>query len=240
MAIDALSLLQSIGSQRDWNAPMNLSADIFPMAILSCAIDGEDMALRRVFKRKLRAREPGTYVDIGCSAPVEMSNTYMFYCYGWRGVCIDASDDYKAAYAGLRPNDTFVPAAITESQSDVFLFKHSANKGMHRIGLTPEVPEGFAHPALRVPSKRLDRILEEHLPNTPIDFFSIDVEGAEAQVLRSNDWHRWRPRAILMECHDFTFDAPHAAETVKYLSDLDYQLVARIGPNVIMTDRRAP
>jgi hypothetical protein len=36
--------------------------------------------------------------------------------------------------------------------------------------------------------------------DTPIDFLKVDVEGFEGEVLRSNNWDRWRPRVIVVEC----------------------------------------
>jgi len=48
--------------------------------------------------------------------------------------------------------------------------------------------------------ERLDVLLSRHLlPGQQIDFLSVDVEGKDEEVLRSNDWNRYRPRFILAE-----------------------------------------
>jgi hypothetical protein len=49
-----------------------------------------------------------------------------------------------------------------------------------------------------IPARTLRGILEEHAPER-IDFMSIDVEGHETQVIRGNDWDRFRPRVVLVE-----------------------------------------
>ena len=46
----------------------------------------------------------------------------------------------------------------------------------------------------------LGELLEKHLPpGKQIDFLSVDVEGLDLNVLRSNNWERFRPRVILVE-----------------------------------------
>ena len=35
----------------------------------------------------------GTFVDIGCSHPIILSNTYALECCGWRGLLVDSSPD---------------------------------------------------------------------------------------------------------------------------------------------------
>jgi hypothetical protein len=43
-------------------------------------------------------------------------------------------------------------------------------------------------------------LLTRYLPvDQQIDFLSVDVEGKDEEVLRSNDWNRYRPRFILAE-----------------------------------------
>jgi hypothetical protein len=46
----------------------------------------------------------------------------------------------------------------------------------------------------------LAHLLEHHLPpGKPIDFMTVDVEGFDLQVLKSNDWARFRPAVVLFE-----------------------------------------
>lgn len=54
--------------------------------------------------------------------------------------------------------------------------------------------------AVEVKVERLDELLARFLPpGQQIDFLSVDVEGLDEEVLRSNDWNRYRPRLILAE-----------------------------------------
>ena len=51
-----------------------------------------------------------------------------------------------------------------------------------------------------IETRPLCDILTEYIPNgVKIDFMSIDVEGEDANVLKSNDWERYRPNFVLVE-----------------------------------------
>jgi hypothetical protein len=63
-------------------------------------------------------------------------------------------------------------------------------------GVTVEPVPHFAEPAVR-----LDSLLTEQgwSADDPIHFLLVDVEGAEAAVLRSIDLERWRPWVLVIE-----------------------------------------
>mmetsp|Transcript_2899 Transcript_2899/g.6587 ORF Transcript_2899/g.6587 Transcript_2899/m.6587 type:complete len:111 (-) Transcript_2899:133-465(-) len=50
-----------------------------------------------------------------------------------------------------------------------------------------------------MPSTTLSRILNEMQAPDVIDYLSIDVEGAEGEVLEGLDWDRWTVRLISAE-----------------------------------------
>src|SRR6185503_7647454 len=51
---------------------------------------------------------------------------------------------------------------------------------------------------LTLPVTTLAALCEQHAPAT-IDFLKVDVEGAEADVLRGADFARFRPKVIVVE-----------------------------------------
>jgi hypothetical protein len=79
---------------------------------------------------------------------------------------------------------------------------------------------------IQVQVRPLGDILKEHLPaNQSIDFMTVDCEGHELAVLKSNDWERFRPSVLLVEEH-----RTRRSEGLRnLLSSLDYQLHARMG-----------
>ncbi len=71
----------------------------------------------------------------------------------------------------------------------------------------------------------LDEILEQ-TPHPVIDFLSIDVEGAELQVLRGFDILRHKPRLMLIEDN-----LPDRLRVHAYVKKHGYRLVKRTGCN---------
>jgi hypothetical protein len=69
----------------------------------------------------------------------------------------------------------------------------------------------------------LDSNLEE---NDRLDFFDIDVEGFDLEVLKSNDWNRYRPKVIIIES-DFSIKIDIYSEVVTYLELQNYRLIGK-------------
>lgn len=138
-------------------------------------------------------------------------------------------------WATTRKDDVFVNAAVGECPGEVSFFLHKENYGMSRISDGPNpLGDDFDPSPVRVPMQRLDTLLAEHIGDKQVQFMTIDVEGAELGVLRSNDWNRWRPEAVLIECVEFDFMAPTAVPTISFLLDKGYVLHLKVGGNVIL------
>ncbi|MCP4329114.1 MAG: FkbM family methyltransferase [Alphaproteobacteria bacterium] len=166
---------------------------------ISYAQEAEDLLLFNVYKRQ---RE-GFYVDVGAHHPTRFSNTQIFYDYGWYGINIDAHPDSLALFQRDRPRDINLQLAISDvsepltfymfDETSVSSFDEELSKGPRRaqysiLGTTTITP------------RRLDDILSEFLPDgQSIDFLNVDVEGHDLNVLRSNDWVRFRPTFVLVE-----------------------------------------
>ena len=83
-----------------------------------------------------------------------------------------------------------------------------------------------------IPIVPLAAILERHRPKGNIDFISIDVEGYETEILKSNDWSRFRPTVIVLEINR------NQTSLLEYMAKLDYVLVMNNGTNGIFLDRK--
>jgi hypothetical protein len=88
-----------------------------------------------------------------------------------------------------------------------------------------------------VPVRRLDDVLAEHLPHgQSIDFLSIDVEGMDLRVLKSNDWVRFRPRVLLVEAHKRSVSGAEADPIHQFVVAKGFCLIAKTLKTLIYED----
>jgi len=194
---------------------------------LSYSQEGEDMILRRIFE----GGRKGFYVDVGAHHPQRFSNTYFFYARGWRGVNIDAMPGGMDLFNAIRPNDINIEAAIASERREMtyFMFDDPALNSFDEM-----LSRSRDNTAYRIIGRKaiftrtLAEVLDEHLaPNQEIDFLSIDVEGLDLEVLESNDWSKYRPFCILVECVDHSLEEIEKNQVYRYLKEKDYDLFAK-------------
>ncbi len=169
----------------------------------SYAQEGEDRILAEMFGLRLR-KDPGFYVDVGAHHPERYSNTYLFYTFGWRGINIDAMPGSMDLFKRERPLDINLEAAISDEEKALtfYEFNEPALNGFNReIASSRDQFSNWKLVGQReIKTIRLDKLLESHLPKgRSIDFMSIDVEGLDFNVLKSNDWKKFRPVLVLVE-----------------------------------------
>lgn len=74
----------------------------------------------------------------------------------------------------------------------------------------------------------LSHILDEHLPKEiEIDFLTIDVEGLDFAVLKSNNWEKYKPKYILIESLRNSMDDLGENEIYNFLKINEYTLFAK-------------
>ena len=179
----------------------------------------------------------GAYVDIGANEPIRFSNSYFFYRLGWSGICIDPTPGMKRSFDLVRPRDQNLELAVGTVPGTQTYYSWGAGCVVNTFD--PRHAERWASEFGRSPQKipvgveRLASILEGHLSGSPIDFFSVDCEGVDLDVLRSNDWDRFRPRWVLVELHE---DSPVAlldSDLVHFMKGVGYRIVAWPRPSVV-------
>lgn len=162
--------------------------------------EGEDMVLRRIFEKKTN----GFYVDVGAHHPKRFSNTYLFYRKGWSGINIDAMPGSMTAFNRMRPRDTNIEAGIsdTEGTLDYYVFNEPALNGFSsELSVQRDHADSSFHvkQVIKVKVQPLYQLFAQHVKDRSIDFMSVDVEGLDLQVLKSNDWNKYRPQYVLAE-----------------------------------------
>lgn len=199
--------------------------------------EGEDLILNSFLNKKTN----GFYVDVGANHPYRSSNTALFYRKGWRGINIEPTPSVFKLLKFYRKRDINVNVGI--SNQECSLMFHSFNwpgyntfdEALACIRLNENSKLRLLNKSV-IPVCRLSSVLDQHLPKgQKIDFLSIDVEGLDLDVLRSNDWSVYIPTFILVENNEeFNLESIHSDKIHTFLcSELvstygwGYKLVGR-------------
>jgi FkbM family methyltransferase len=196
--------------------------------------EGEDILLSRIFED----RETGFYVDIGAHHPQRFSNTMFFYQKGWRGINIDALPGSMEAFRKERPEDINLEIAVSDKVEELrfYIFNDLALSTFSRT-LAEEYKQKDEYSVageILLKTCRLEDIFIEHLlPGQRIDFMSVDVEGFEINVLKSNNWKIYRPQVILTEFLEFDFNNFPDTELYCFMKNNGYSFFAKTRNTVI-------
>lgn len=197
--------------------------------------EGEDLVAARL----LGEIANGFYVDIGAHHPIRHSNTYLFYRRGWRGLNVDATPGSMAEFRRMRPRDINVErlVALDPSPRHFYIFNepalNTASGDLARKRPTESSQFRVANEVELHPCT-LASLLNEFLPKgRAIDLMTVDVEGLDFEVLRSNDWDRYRPTLILVELLNTEFADIESHEITLFLRGRQYRPVAKLYNTVI-------
>lgn len=192
--------------------------------MISYAQNFEDVFLDRIFK--FMGVDKGTYVDIGAYDPDELSVTKHFYEKGWSGVNVEPSVTSYGKLVSTRQRDQNIHGLVSMFRGMVPFFD-LADTGCSSISAA------FAESAGEEKGKKVEevRVYSHTLADIfsfaeikPAHFLKVDVEGAEAEVLASNDWNLFRPIIVVYEAvqpderpgtSDFKMRIDHSAEVLK-------------------------
>lgn len=146
-------------------------------------------------------KEKGTYIDIGAYNPEKISNTKLFYDRGWRGINIEPDPEAYKLFLEKRPEDININTAIGEGEKEYFgePGEHAGNT------FVPEIAQARGHTESRkIILTPLRDIFKKNNMNH-VDFMSIDVEGFENDVLKSNDWNTYKADIICLEGYRYDY-----------------------------------
>jgi FkbM family methyltransferase len=186
---------------------------------------GEDIFVRNYF----HTQPTGVYVDVGAYHPFCLSNTWLLYRHGWRGLCVEPNPATARLFRKWRPRDILVNVAITREAGNVSL---TLSENESHVGSV----EDQRTPQISVPALPLARVIDDYLSlvEVPlIDFMSIDCEGLDEEVLHSGDWQRHRPTLVAVEDSTRTPDAP----VCRYLESQGYRYLVHLGITAFFEDQ---
>lgn len=164
--------------------------------------NGEDLFLWHLFD----GQPSGFFIEIGAYDGYDDSVSYAFEAAGWTGLLIEATP-HRAAQCRERRKASRVehcalgapggPATTRFTVVSDPLWDKSSyalDRPEHRKALDST---GHARTTVEVPLRTMNDLLGDHAG--PIDFASIDVEGAEFELMQGFDLARYKPRVLLLE-----------------------------------------
>lgn len=195
-----------------------------------------------VLRRFVGDSAKGFYIDIGAHHPSLYSNTNYFYQRGWSGINIDADPTLMEAFSKYRTRDINLAAGVATDSGDLtfYIFNDRALNTFN-----PELAKERSElehyhiiEEVKIKVQPLGALLEAHLPKEQsIDFMSVDTESLDFDVLRSNNWGKFRPRYILVECLEINDLSKIARDPIAiFLTEKNYKPVAKTLYTVLFED----
>lgn len=192
---------------------------------------GEDLLVAYYFDGK---HHKGFYVDVGAHHPFRYSNTAFLYKRGWRGINVEPTPSLFKAFPRWRKRDINLNVGIGNGEALTFyVFNEGALNtfdpalAKERDGRINGNVQYKIVDQIEVQTRTLADILDKHLPEGQnIDLLTIDVEGFDFAVLKSNDWTKYKPAFILVECES-ALDKLADDPIYNFLHEKNYSIVGR-------------
>ena len=173
-----------------------------------------------------RAKQAGVYVEIGALNGKQFSNTFKLRsCHQWSGLLVEGNPTNYAALKRNRPSpDVSVHSAVcAPPQTNVSFVKTPGAVAGDMDEMSESFKKRWHHRRLRtveVACLPMSDILAQ-AGITRVDFFSLDVEGAELTVLETLDFKKVSVSVFVIELDQH--DPKKNWKIRRLLHNLDYE-----------------
>jgi len=190
---------------------------------------GEDLIIEDLLKGFDLSK--AIYVDVGANQPTRLSNTYLMYRKGMRGVAIEPNYTLCKFFRKIRPRDIVVSSGVGEKDSLKTFYYASA----HSSGSFKDDEVQLSRRNIRVigcellPVFTLDTIMEQ-IEYEWICFMSVDTEGMEYEVLQGAKSTLGKTYLLCIETNDMKL---FESEMLPLIGG-SFEIVKEIGHNHIL------
>lgn len=190
----------------------------------------------------LSGLKKGFYVDIGANDPMHLNNTYFFYKRGWRGICVEPDAEKVNLIKLRRPKDTVIQAGVGDRPGVMPFYVFDPDTVSTFSSVEKQKYQNLGYTFIgeqQVKIQTLEQIFRENLNGQHIDILSIDTEGQDFEVLKSNDWQKFRPTLVIVEVieHCGNFGLRQARRFDEFMSSKDYVKFADTNINALYLEK---
>jgi FkbM family methyltransferase len=180
----------------------------------------------------------GFYVDVGSNDPNIDSVTKRFYMKGWSGINIEPNQNLFERLMQERTRDDNLCVAVGAADGTAQFREYPHGNGLSTLSETMKRSYDSKKNAYTIDP--IDRVVQvrtltsifEERKTKIIDFLKVDVEGYEWEVIKGNDWKKYRPKLLCIE-------SQHGESITKwqnFLKEHDYRLIFFDGLNEYYRD----
>jgi FkbM family methyltransferase len=183
------------------------------------------------------------YLDLGAHHPTYISNTFLFYARGSRGVCVEADPELYKKIARRRPRDTCLNAAVAPDDGRVSFHVMDGRALSTVSGEAVESYRGMGRSVTRtidVEALSPATLLKRYFAATP-HLVSLDVEGLDMEILRAWDFESNRPEVLIVESADYGEHGEESKRTdiPEFMEGIEYFPYGDTFVNTVFVDREA-
>lgn len=188
---------------------------------ISYAQNREDLIIASFFPDV----KQGFYIDVGANHPLYHSVTKLFYDKGWRGINFEPNPMLLKQIEEHRPEDKNLAKGLGDKKGVFSLRIYHSRDGLEGISTLSknmqdehkkhEDEDNKSFTDLQIEVTTLADSLTE-INTKHVHFMKVDVEGFEYEVLKGNDWVRYRPELLCIESNHMMKDWRTILEAAKY------------------------
>ena len=162
--------------------------------------------------------ENGYFLECGANDGVDQSNTWYFEKnLNWSGILIEPlNKQFQELKKNRSKKNKFFNLAVCSSETDNIIVLDNDLESRSSV-LTDQITK----PNIKsVNSKTLTKILDEVSAPNLVDFFSLDVEGFEDQVIKGINFDKYNFKFFLIETKN--------EEVINFLISKNYVLIKKL------------
>lgn len=175
---------------------------------VSVAQSGEDTIVEYVLMVLGINLSDEYYLDLGANHAKQLSNTYMLYKKGMRGVLVEANPQLIGELKFYRSEDVILNKCISNHSDELLQFYIMSGDGLSCTSMDAvnemieKNPQLYIKETITVDTITVNQILQKYFSKAPI-LLSIDIEGQEESILQTLDYNKYAPLIVIVERIDY-------------------------------------